>query len=121
MIDWVYFQDEFKPNSDSGPCAYCRNKSAERAPPGEPVIIRNNKGELCESCRVELVKENEDAAKIYFKVRDQTLRAGPDGIVVGINHLAVWAMIDAYEIKDRIGTFEKVIQCWCEIRSRQED
>lgn len=69
------------------------------------------------------MKENEDAAKIYFKVRRQTLNVwnGERDIPVDLNHLAVFAWIDAYGIKDRIGTAEKVTRCWHEIRSNEED
>jgi hypothetical protein len=72
---------------------------------------------------VELVKENEDASRVYFDVRGQTLNVwnGERDIPVDLNHLAVWAMIDAYGIKDRIGTFKKVVRCWHEIRAMQED
>jgi len=67
------------------------------------------------------VKENEDAARVYFKVRGQVLRAGMDGVVTDINHLAVWSMIDAYEIKDRIGTFEKVVCVFYDVLERRRD
>jgi hypothetical protein len=80
---------------------------------------------------VELVKENRDAKDIYYKVRHQTLDAlhieSTMGGSVGyskpkdINHLAVWAMIDAYGIKDRLGTFDKIIRCWHHIRANEED
>jgi len=72
---------------------------------------------------VELVKENEDAARVFFKVRGQTILAfnGERNIPVDLNHLAVWAMIDAYGIKDRIGTFEKVLRCWHELRKNEDE
>ena len=34
---------------------------------------------------------------------------GERDVVVDLDHLAVWAAIDAYGVRDRIGTFEKVI------------
>jgi len=67
-----------------------------------------------------LVKENEEAAKVYMRVRDQVLRAGVDGTIVGLNQLAIWPIIDAYGIKDKIGVFDKVINCWHEVRKKQE-
>jgi hypothetical protein len=75
-------------------CEKCRMDHAERTPPATPP---------CESCRVQLVTENEDAARIYMTVRGQKLSSGE------LNHLAVWAAIDGYGIKDRAGTFEKVM------------
>ena len=69
------------------------------------------------------MKENEDAAKIYFKVRRQTLNVwnGERDIPVDLNHLAIWAMIDAYGVKDRLNMFDKICHCWHEIRSQEED
>ena len=80
---------------------------------------------------MELVRENEDASRVYFDVRGQTIDALHIESTMGgsvayskpkdLNHLAVWAMIDAYGIKDRLGTFKKVVRCWHEIRAMQED
>jgi hypothetical protein len=75
-------------------CDQCRQMYAERKPPATPP---------CESCRVELQVENEDAARIFMMVRGQKLSNGD------LNHLAVWAAIDGYGIKDRVGTFERVM------------
>ena len=72
---------------------------AERKPPETPP---------CESCRVELQVENEDAARIYQIVRGQMIIAG-NGQVIDLNHLSVWAAIDAYGVRDRTGCFEKVV------------
>jgi len=88
---------------------------SERQPPGTPP---------CESCRVELKVENEDAAKVYMLVRGQTRTRhnGRHDVVVDIDHAAIWAAIDGYGIKDRTGTFEAVIQAWHAIeRERQRD
>jgi hypothetical protein len=81
---------------------------AERKPPGTPP---------CESCRVELREENEEAARIFNTVRGQiitiikfTEHGAPYSVPVDLNHLAVWAAIDAYEVKDRTGTFERVMK-----------
>jgi hypothetical protein len=39
-----------------------------------------------------------------------------------LNHLAIWAAIDGYGIKDRTGTFERVLMTWHAIeRERRDD
>lgn len=76
-------------------CERCRAIFSSRKPPEEPD---------CESCRVELKAENEEAARIYQIVRGQKLSTGD------LNHLAVWAAIDGYGIRNRVGTFEKVMK-----------
>ncbi len=83
-------------------CDQCRQMYAERTPPGTPP---------CESCRVELREENDDAARIFNTVQGQVLTRfnGKYDVVTDINQLAVWAAIDAYGVKDRTGTFEKVM------------
>jgi len=61
-----------------------------------------------------LLPENEVAAKVFFAVRGQTINMwnGERDIPVDLNHLAVWAMIDAYEIKNRMEVFKKVNRAW---------
>lgn len=95
---------------------------AERTPPGSPP---------CESCRVELVSENRDAARIYMVVRGQTknrlyAQTGPGGAVirdlpVDIDHSAVWSAIDAYRVKDRVGCFEKVCRLFHAVLKEQRE
>ena len=69
------------------------------------------------------MRENEDAARIFMKVRQQTINIwnGERDIPVDLNHLVVWSWIDAYKIRDRIGTFEKIIYAWHEIRKNEDD
>jgi hypothetical protein len=71
----------------------------ERNPPEEPP---------CEDCRVDLQKENEDAVRIFFMTQSQFIM-GPNG-PVDINHLAVHAAMELYEIKNRRDCFKKVIR-----------
>lgn len=94
-------------------CPACQQVYAERTPPGPP----------CESCRVELVSENEEAARIFMTVRGQVLTRhnGQYDVVTDLNHLAIWAAIDGYGVKDRTGCFEKVLRTWHELREKDED
>jgi hypothetical protein len=87
---------------------------AERKPPGTPP---------CESCRVELKVENEDAARIFMIVRGQcrTRFNGKYDVVVDLDHNAVWAAIDAYGVKDRTGTFEKVLNLFHQLLKEQRE
>jgi hypothetical protein len=75
----------------------------ERKPPTTPP---------CESCRVELMVDNEDAARIFQTTRAQCLTRfnGESDVVIDLNHVAVWAAIDAYGVRDRTGCFERVIR-----------
>jgi hypothetical protein len=86
---------------------------AERTPPEPP----------CESCRVELVSENEDAGRIFMMVRGQCLSRfnGKYDVAADLNHLAVWAAIDAYGVRDRTGCFERVCRAWHKIQAERRD
>lgn len=91
-------------------CDQCREmwqERNERGIEGEPP---------CEDCWVELKPENEEAAQVFQMVRGQVLTRfnGETDQVVDINHLAIWAMIDGYGIKDRRGCFEKVCRVFYE-------
>jgi len=72
----------------------------------------------CDKCLADIPPldfANVDALRVWNLVQDQTIVAA-DGQVVAINHLAVWRIIDEYEIKDRIKTFEKVLRIFKEER-----
>lgn len=81
---------------------------AERNPPEIPPCTEGIAATNWEPCRIELQKENEDAARIYQIVRGQVLTVGDQ--VIDLNHLAVWAAIDGYGIKNRTRVFEQIIQ-----------
>lgn len=88
-------------------CEWCWLDRPERAIPGNAK---------CESCRVQLVDENNDAARIFQLVRGQKLSNGD------LSHLAVWAAIDGYGIKDRVGCFEKCMATFYGLaRERQNE
>lgn len=95
-------------------CDQCRQMYAERKPPGTPP---------CESCRVELKVDNEDAARIFQTVRGQiiTRHNGQYDVVIDLNHIAVWAAIDAYGVLDRTGTFEKVLTLFHHLLKEQQE
>lgn len=60
-------------------CDQCRQMYAERTPPGTPP---------CETCRVELLEENEDIATVYMLTRKQVVTVG-QGQAIDINIPAV--------------------------------
>jgi len=53
------------------------------------------------------LEENEEAISLYSFVQNQWIM-GPVG-PIDINHVAVWEAIDRYIIKDKIGTFKKIL------------
>ena len=64
----------------------------------------------CETCRVTLLPENEEAAEIFMTVRGQVITRGMDGMIVDINHLAVDAAMERNGVRDRRRVFEKVVR-----------
>ena len=80
-------------------CDQCQAMYAERNPPEEPP---------CENCRVNPMLENADAFRIFFLVQHQLILSM--GGVVDINHLAIHAAMDLYQIQDRRRCFEKVLK-----------
>jgi len=71
---------------------------------------------------VELRSENDEAAKIFGIVRGQVLTRfnGEVDVIIGLNHLAVWAALDAYGAKNRIGTFEKVTRLFYALKHEED-
>ena len=64
---------------------------AERTPPGTPP---------CETCRVELLEENEDTATIYMLTRKQVITA-EQGQIIDISIPAVKIAMDMHGGKDQ--------------------
>lgn len=60
----------------------------------------------CKDCRVDLLDENRDAAKIYQITRGQVIAVGDQ--VIDIDQAAVWTAIDRYGIPDPVRCFELV-------------
>jgi hypothetical protein len=70
-----------------------------RTPPANPP---------CETCRVDLREENEDAMFVYRLVNRQVVTRGMDGDIIDLNFQAVKTVMDLYEIKNQRTCFEKV-------------
>jgi len=79
-------------------CPECKELFAERKPPEAPP---------CESCRVELQVENEDAAHIYMLTRRQYITA-EQGRVVDISIPAVKIAMDLYQVRNQRDCLMKV-------------
>jgi hypothetical protein len=94
-------------------CDQCRQMYAERTPPGEPPCI---------TCWVDLKEENEDAARIFRIVRGQVITRfnGQTDVIVDLNHLAVWAAIDRYGVKDQQRCFERVMKIFYQLLEEQK-
>jgi len=79
-----------------------------------------------------LLVENKDAVGIFQIVWGQTIdglhiEATKKGVIAyskpkALNHLAVWAAIDAYGVRDRTGCFEKILNLFrFLLRAQRED
>ena len=80
----------------------------ERNPPQEPP---------CDTCRVELDRNNQEAVKIYNLVHGQVLLRfdGERDHIVDLNHLALWKMIEMYRIKNPAEVFERIYRTFHEL------
>ena len=38
--------------------------------------------------------------------------------IIDINHMAIWKAIEEYEVKDRVGCFEKVLKVFEDMKER---
>ena len=72
-------------------CDQCRTMYNDRMPPELPP---------CHTCRVELIEENEDAAKTFMLTRRQFVTAD-QGQVVDISIPAVKVVMDMFEIENQ--------------------
>lgn len=65
----------------------------------------------CETCRVDLLPENEQAATVFRAVRNQVITVfnGERNVVIDLNYPAVKMIMDLYGVKDQRNCFEKVI------------
>lgn len=81
-----------------------------RNPPEEPP---------CETCRVELLEENAEAAKIYLTVQGQVRTVGDT--VIDLDHVALWQAIDRYEVKKPLRVFELINRTFHYFLSKDRD
>jgi hypothetical protein len=79
-------------------CERCRTVYKGKEQPEEPP---------CETCRAELLEENEEAAQIFSITRSQLIMGFDRPI--DINHTAIHSAMDLYGIKNRKECFEKVL------------
>jgi hypothetical protein len=91
-------------------CEKCRMDYEERKPP-------------CDTCRVVLAEENEEAAEIYMLCRDQiiTRHNGKYDTVVDISIPAVMGAMDIYPggIKDRWTVLNRVRKLFFQMRENE--
>jgi hypothetical protein len=81
-----------------------------RNPPEEPP---------CDTCRVELLEENAEAAKIYLTVQGQVRTVGDT--VIDLDHVALWQAIDRYEVKKPLRVFELINRTFHYFLSKDRD
>jgi hypothetical protein len=88
-------------------CDFCRQSYSERNPPEEPP---------CDTCKVDLMEENREAAEIFYTIQNQVIVAFDK--VLDLNHLAVDAAMERNRIRDRKAVFDKVIRTFHELRKK---
>lgn len=75
--------------------------------------------EACKKCRVILLPENEDAAKIYQIARGQVVSVGEN--IYDINHVALWKDIDRYKVREPVRVFELVTRVFHHFLSKDRE
>jgi hypothetical protein len=94
---------------------------AARNPPQEPT---------CDTCtderkKVELIQENEIAAKIYLFIRSQCECRwnGEQDIETDLHHPSLWKAIEKYpaKINDEWKLFQKINRAWHEAQQAKRD
>lgn len=78
-------------------CPGCQEMYSRREPEQEPP---------CETCKTELLRENEEAAAVFSVVRHQVIVV--HSVVVDVNHLAVDAAMKRMNVKDERKCFHRV-------------
>ena len=111
LIEWLEFAKEealARKVLDNGTvitrCDSCREMWTERnarGVEGEPP---------CGTCRVDLMPENEEAARVFQRVRGQVIAVGMEGKVIDLNYPAVKMVMDLYGVKNQKDCFEKVVR-----------
>ena len=84
----------------------------------------------CDICtderkRVDLMPENEVAAKIFIATRSQceTRWNGEQDIEIDINHVALWKAIEKFPggVNDEWGTFHRISRAWHHAQQLKRD
>jgi len=93
LTDWIEFSDDqarsrqvLSDGTVFTKCDQCRQAYSERNPPEEPP---------CDTCWVDLMPENRQAAEVYLTTRNQFITAGM-GQVIDISIPAVKIVMDLY-------------------------
>lgn len=81
---------------------------AERKPPATPP---------CESCRVELMVENEEVAAVYMMCRGQVITAA-EGRVIDISIPAIKAVMDLFQVEDQKDCMTRVVNVFHHFRGK---
>jgi hypothetical protein len=71
---------------------------APTCPACKIIYEDKNASPPCETCRVELFKENEEIAEIFFMCRGQVVTLGEN--IVDINHSVLWENIDRFKVNN---------------------
>lgn len=84
-------------------CDQCRQIYVERKPPEDPP---------CDTCRVELLPENSEAAAVFMSVRGQiiTFFNGERTVVVDVNHQSVHLAMERFGVTKPRECFDKVVR-----------
>ena len=70
-----------------------------RTPPGKPP---------CDTCRVDLMDQNKEAAEVYMLTKGQVITRGMDGQVVDVSIPAVKIAMDLLGVVDQRACLAKV-------------
>jgi hypothetical protein len=77
----------------------------------------------CYDCKVTLLEENADAARMYQLSRGQviTMFNGEIDKVIDINHVALWQNIERYKARDPMRCFELVTKVFHYFLSKERE
>jgi len=99
----------------------CQTLFSLRNPPEEPPCDRCTD----EKKRIELLPENEIAAKIYLMTRNQCECRwnGEQDIEIDINHISLWKAIEKFPggISNEWETFQRVLKAWHSAQQTKRD
>jgi len=97
-------------DNQASKCPVCQAIHHDKNPPQAPP---------CETCRVELDKDNEEVAMVYMMTRNQVITADM-GQVIDINIQAVKTVMDLYEVSNQKDCLARVIKLFHHFRQKNE-